>query len=78
MSISVSYLRLAKLNNNIDLFRRREIEKRIAARYTKSQEFRLYVDRESDPEAWQEHEEFVNQIKEQVDAEIAAVLTDKQ
>jgi hypothetical protein len=71
-------IKLADVNDKIESLRRNEIEKRIAARYTKSQEFRLYVDRESDPEAWQEHEEFVNQIKEQVDAEIAVVLTTKQ
>ncbi len=68
---------LAQANGVLDKLRRAEIEKRIAKKYTPIQEFRIYVNKDTEPEAWQEHEEFVAEVKAAVDAEISEVTTNE-
>ena len=68
-------IKLAQANGVLDKLRRAEIEKRVAERYTPGQEFRLFADREQKPEAWQEHEEFVAEVKATIDAELSEVTS---
>ena len=68
---------LAHANGVLDNLRRAEIEKRIALKYTPMQEFRLYADKESNLDAWNEHEKFVSEIKSTVDKEISEVIGDE-
>ena len=65
---------LAFINNNLEDYRRKKIEQEVEEKYTKSQEFRLYIERDSDPEPWLEHETFVEQVKQEIDSQIKAII----
>lgn len=64
--------KLAKANGMLEKIRREKIERAIAKKYTAGQEFRIHAEKDTNPEAWQEHEIFVETVKEKVDAEILA------
>jgi hypothetical protein len=68
---------LAEINGVLEKFRRDVIEERISQKYTEGQEFRLYIERDSEPEPWLEHENYVAQIKNEIDSAIEAALTNK-
>lgn len=64
---------LAKRNGTLDKLYHDEVERRVEARYTLRQEIAIQRKRETNPEEFEAYNVFVEGVKKDIKAEIAAL-----